>query len=281
MAVEIHPQASVAEGAELGDGVKIAAFAVIGPHAKLGPGTWVHQGAIVTGHTQVGRDCRIHPYAVIGGPPQDLSYRDEPTRVEIGDRCTFREYVTVNAGTVKGGGVTRVGNDNLLMACSHVAHDCQVGNNVVIANAVLLAGHVHVGDYVTFGGAAAVHHFGSVGRMAMVGGMTRVVQDVPPFMTVEGNPARVHTVNLIGCKRRGIDGERLEALREAYKLLWRGTANRTEVLSALEARGDLTPEVAELVAFMRRIEGGRYGRAGEAFRTTPVTPAVPVPAAKS
>ncbi len=189
MATEIHPTAVVHPEAELGVDVRVGPHTVIGPSVRIGDRNWIGPQVVIDGVTTIGSENRIIGQANIGGAPQDLSYEDEPTHLEVGDRNTIREFVTINRGTIKGGGSTRLGSDCLLMACSHVAHDCELGDRVVLANNVLLAGHVAVGHGAIINGAAAAHQFCTIGKYAYVGGLTRMIMDVPPFMIVEGHPA--------------------------------------------------------------------------------------------
>lgn len=265
----IHPTASIDPHAVLAGDVVVGPFAVVGEHVRLGSGCRIEAHAMVVGHTTLGSHNHVHPFAVIGGPPQDLSYRGEPTSLVIGDHNTFREYCTVNVGTVKGGGKTVVGHHNLLMANTHIAHDCHLGDNIVLANGVLLGGHVIVEGDVTFGGLAAVHHFVTIGTKSFIGGLTRIVQDAPPYMTVEGNPSKVRCVNTVGLKRRGASADAILELKEAHKLLYRAGLPRPQAIAALEQRTDLSPEVRHLIDFLRASAIGRQGRAREAFRTTP------------
>jgi len=204
MSTEIHPTAVVADGAEIGVDVRIGPHTVIGAQVQIGDRSSIGPQVVIDGVTTIGAENNILGQANVGGAPQDLSYQGEPTHLELGDRNTIREFVTINRGTLKGGGLTRIGDDCLLMACSHVAHDCELGNGVMMGNNVLLAGHVSVGDFAVINGAAAAHQFVTIGRNSYVGGLTRVIQDVPPFMILEGHPARVRKVNLIGLERSGI-----------------------------------------------------------------------------
>jgi UDP-N-acetylglucosamine acyltransferase len=215
--------------------------------------------------TTIGRDNRFLGQANIGGAPQDLSYEDEPTQLVLGDRNTVREFVTINRGTLKGGGVTRVGSGCLFMACSHVAHDCEIGDGVQLGNNVLLAGHVAVGPGAIVNGAAAAHQFVTIGRNAYVGGLTRVIQDVPPFMILEGHPARVRKVNVIGLERAGAPAEEVQALRQAFKLLFRNDGLRSQALARAER--DLSGDyVRELCRALRNTELGQKGRYRETLR---------------
>jgi len=220
---------------------------------------------VIDGATTIGRDNHILGQANVGGVPQDLSYENEETFVEIGDRNTIREFVTINRGTVKGGGVTKVGSDCLFMACSHVAHDCEIADQVILANNVLLAGHVAVGDSAIINGAAAAHQFVTIGRNSYVGGLTRIIFDVPPFMIVEGHPARVRKVNIIGLERSGVSRDEIQELRSAYRRLFRSAEPQNRVLSELEAT-DYGDSVGELIAALRRTERGAKGRYREVLR---------------
>jgi UDP-N-acetylglucosamine acyltransferase len=263
----IDSWARVHEGARLGDGVEVGPFAVIGPDVTIGDGCEIAAGAVIEGHTTIGRENRIHPHAVIGGAPQDLKYRGEPTTLEIGDRNVIREGVTMNVGTTGGGGITRIGSDGLVMAYAHVAHDCRVGDGVILGNNTLLAGHVVVQDGVILNGGAAVHHFTTLGRCAYIGGLSRLVQDVPPFLVVEGHPIRLGGVNVIGLRRRGFPEDRIEAIRAAYRRLFRGDAPRSRVTEELRSEwDDLVPEVREMVEFVEATARGSHGRALEAHR---------------
>jgi len=217
----IHATALVDAQAELAADVTVGPYAVIGPHVRIGEGSSIGAHCVVEGHTTIGRDNRIFQFASIGAAPQDMKYRGEPTRLEIGDRNTFREFVTVNTGTVQDGGVTRVGHDNWVMAYVHIAHDVQLGSRCVLANNATLAGHVHVGDWATIGGLSGVHQFVKIGAHAMIGFQAHVAQDVPPFVTADGHPLAARAVNLTGLKRRDFSPERQAAIRQMYKLLYR------------------------------------------------------------
>ncbi len=265
MTTQIHPTAVIAEGAELGVDVSVGPYSVIGPRVQIGDGSRIGPQVVIDGVTTIGRDNRILGQANVGGAPQDLSYEDEPTLLEIGDRNTIREFVTINRGTVKGGALTRVGSDCLLMACSHVAHDCDLGDRVMLGNNVLLAGHVAVGDGAIVNGAAAAHQFVSIGRNSYVGGLTRVIQDVPPFMILEGHPARIRKVNVIGLERGGIHGEEVQELRSAFRRLYRSGEPRNRVVGELEASNP-GPCVNELIEALKRTERGAKGRYRESLR---------------
>ena len=199
----IHPTALIDPDAELDASVQVGPYAVIGPHVRIGPGTQIGAHCVIEGHTRIGRDNRIFQFASIGAQPQDKKYAGEPTRLEIGDGNTIREFVTINTGTVQDAGVTRLGDDNWIMAYVHVAHDCQLGSHVILANAVQLAGHVHLGDWVFLGGLTGVHQFVRVGAHAMTAFQARLAQDLPPFVTAAGNPAEAQSINAEGLRRRG------------------------------------------------------------------------------
>ncbi|GIW70990.1 MAG: acyl-[acyl-carrier-protein]--UDP-N-acetylglucosamine O-acyltransferase [Planctomycetota bacterium] len=261
----IHPLAYVDPTAELAEGVEVGPFCYVGPGVRLGPRCRLLNHVSIHGPATIGADNVFFPFCSIGAEPQDLSYHGEPSRTEIGDRNVFREGVTVHRGTAKDALLTRIGNDGLFMACSHIAHDCVVEDHVIMANGVLLGGHVHVESYATFGGAAVVHHFTTIGRMAFVGGMTRVTRDVPPYMTVEGNPAKIWMVNKIGCQRRGLPPEAIAQLKEAHRLLFRSDSGLEEAARLLGGRQGLRPEVRYLLEFCRR-SGGLKGRAREQIR---------------
>jgi UDP-N-acetylglucosamine acyltransferase len=259
----IDPGARVAPEAQLGAGVRVGPFCVVGPQVRLGPGCVLESHVVIDGDTRVGRNNRFFPFSSIGLVPQDLKFHGEVSRVEIGDRNTFREGTTVHRGTEGGGRVTRIGSDGLFMAQAHVAHDCLVGDHVILANSAALSGHVEVQDHAILGGFAGVHQFCRVGTHSFMGGATVATQDVLPYSMTVGDRARLYGANLVGLRRRGFSKDAVAALREAFRLLTRrGT---TEALQELEARGPQTPEVATLVAFIRTAKRGvvlRPGRPG-------------------
>ena len=246
----IDPRAVVSPQARLAADVTVGPFSVIGPDVEIGPGTIVAPHVVINGPTRIGAGNRIFQFASIGDAPQDKKYQGEPTRLEIGDRNVFRESCTVNRGTTHDKGVTRIGNDNLFMAYSHVAHDCTIGNEVVFANCAALAGHVEIGDFVTLGGLTAVHQFVKIGAYAFSGGGTIVTRDVPPYVMVAGNPAEPHGVNAIGLKRRGFSEEQVRNVREAYRILYRSELKLTEAAEKLRALGEAQPEVRALAEFI-------------------------------
>jgi UDP-N-acetylglucosamine acyltransferase len=265
----ISKLAVVSPKAELAEDVEVGPFCTIGPDVCLGAGTVLHPGVTIVGRTCVGRRNTFYPHSTIGTPPQDITYRDEPTRVEIGDDNVFREGVTVHRGTTKDAGLTRIGNGCYLMACSHVAHDCHLEDQVIFGNNVLIGGHVHVQVGVNVNGGAAIHPFTTIGRLAYVGGLTRIVQDVPPFMIVEGHPSRVRGVNVIGMQRAGIPDEVAEAMGKAYRRIYRRGRPRGEVLNEMEKEGAWPDEVRFLCEFLRNSGSGRHGRYRESLRKKP------------
>jgi UDP-N-acetylglucosamine acyltransferase len=218
---QVHPTAIVDPAAELAGTVDVGPYAVIGAGVQVGDGTTIGPHVVLEGPMRLGRDNRVHAHAVLGGAPQDMKYRGEPTRLEIGDRNTIREFCTFNRGTVQDGGVTRLGDDNWVMAYVHMAHDVQVGNRCILANNATLAGHVHVGDWVIVGGLTGIHQFCHVGSHAMTGFQSHVSQDVPPYMMVSGNPLGVHGFNVEGLRRRGFSRERIGLVKQMHRLLYR------------------------------------------------------------
>lgn len=260
----VHPTAVVDPAATLADDVRVGPYAVIDGPVRIGPGCVIHAHAVLMGRTSLGQGNQVFPGAVLGAPPQDLKHGGEDTRLEIGDGNQFREHVTIHPGTRKGGGLTRIGSHGLFMVGSHVAHDCTLGDHVILANHVLLAGHIKVGDRAILNGAAACHHFTTVGRLAYVGGLTRITQDIHPFTIVEGHPARVRGANCVGMQRAGIEQAAIDAVEEAVKRVF--VAKREGARAALERlereHAD-QPLVLEFVASVRAAESGRQGRSGE------------------
>ena len=230
----IHPTAIVDPAAELAADVVVGPFAVIGAGVVIGGGTEVGAHAVVEGPTTIGRDNRIHAHAVLGGAPQDMKYRGEPTSLVVGDRNTIREFCTFNRGTAQDAGVTRVGDDNWIMAYVHLAHDVQLGSRCILANNATLAGHVHVGDWAIVGGLTGVHQFCHIGAHAMTGFQSHVSQDVPPFMTVSGNPLAVHGFNAEGLRRRGFSRDRLALVKQMHRLLYRDGLTLEAARAAIE-----------------------------------------------
>ena len=232
----IHPSSIVEEGAVIGAGVRIGPFCFVGSQVEIGAGTELKSHVVVNGITKIGCDNQIYQFASIGEANQDLKYAGEPTRVEIGSRNRIRESVSIHRGTVQGGGLTKVGSDNLLMINAHIAHDCIIGDRCILANNATLGGHVEIDDYAIIGGMTAIHQFCVIGAHVMVGGCSGVAQDVPPYVIAQGNHATPFGINIEGLKRRGFDKESLHAIRNAYKLLYRSGRTLDEV----------KPEIAEL-----------------------------------
>ena len=232
---QIHPTAIVDTAAELADGVVIGPYAVIGAGVRIGAGTTVGAHTTIEGPTNIGRDNRIFQFASLGAAPQDMKYRGEPTELHIGDRNTVREFCTFNRGTAQDVGITRIGNDNWIMAYVHVAHDVQLGSRTILANNATLAGHVHIGDWAIIGGLTGVHQFCHVGAHAMVGFQSRISQDVPPFMMIEGNPPEVRGFNAEGLRRRGFSRERIALVKQMHRLLYRDALSLERAREAIEA----------------------------------------------
>ena len=246
----IHPTAIVDPKAELDPGVTVGPFTLIGPHVKVGAGTTIASHCVIEGHTTIGRDNRIFQFSSLGAVPQDKKYAGEPTELVIGDRNVIREFCTFNLGVPGAGGVTRVGNDNWIMAYTHIAHDCRVDDHTTLANNTTLAGHVHLADWVTVGGLTGIHQFVSVGAHAMLGFQTAVSQDVPPFMLVDGNPMAVRGFNVIGLRRREFSAARIAAVKQMHKLLYREGRTLEDARQAIAALAQATPEAAGDVAMM-------------------------------
>jgi len=257
---KIHSTAIVHQRAELADDVVIGPYSVVEEFVRIGAGTIVDSHTVITGNTELGKNNHVYSYASIGTPPQDYSYRGEPTRLLIGDGNHIREFVTINTGTMKGGGITIVGNDNLLMACSHVAHDCAVGDRCTIANCALLAGHVKVEDGCVLSGHVAVHHFVTIGTLSMIGGLTGVGRDVPPYMMMLLEHREPRGVNVVGMQRNGYSAEDIRSVRDAFRKLYRSKLSQMNAIKEIEESGEVTEPVANLIAFMRRSAAGKLGR---------------------
>ncbi len=251
----IHPLAIVDPGAKLGKDVQIGAFSIIGAGVEIGSGTWIGPHVVINGSTRIGSDNRIYQFSSLGEAPQHLGYKGEPTWLEIGDRNIIREYCTLNRGSAGGGGVTRLGHDNFIMAYCHVAHDCQVGNRTIFANGTSLAGHVRVEDQVIFGGFTMIHQFCRVGAHAMTGISTVTFKDIPPYLLVAGNTAVPHGLNVRGLKRRNFSEQTIEALRQAYKLVYKSGLRLSEATEQL-AQMDANPEVRHFLDFIKHSERG-------------------------
>lgn len=265
----VHPTAVIAPGAELDPAVSVGPFCYVGSRVRIGAGTTLGPHTVVQGRTTIGERNQFIGSACIGGLPQDLKYAGEESALVIGDDNVVREFVTVNIGTAAGSWVTTIGNKNLIMACAHVAHDCQIEDETILSNNVLLAGHVRVESQAIVSGGTAVNHFVTIGTLAMVGGMSRIVKDVPPYMVVEGSPARVRGVNTVGLRRRGKSSDAIEQLRDAYRRCFADESPTILAIQEMEARGHLTPELLRLLSFLRDMERGYQGRYREALRRPP------------
>jgi UDP-N-acetylglucosamine acyltransferase len=262
----VHPTAVVEPGARLGPGVRVGPWCVISAGAVVGRDTVLDNGVTIMGEVVIGARNRIFPNCVIGGEPQDVSYRGTATRVEIGDDNVIREGVTINRASEKEDGVTSIGNANFLMACCHVAHDCRIGDHVIIANGTLLGGHVRVHSRASLSGAVAVHHWVTIGGWSFVAGLSRVLHDVPPFMLCEGSPARPRCINVVALRRGGFGREAIDAVTEAHRLLYRARVGLEPAREILRQQGMLGPEVDQLLEFLVLQQGGRHGRARERRR---------------
>ncbi|WP_456395234.1 acyl-ACP--UDP-N-acetylglucosamine O-acyltransferase [Desulfurobacterium sp.] len=255
MSVKIHKLAVVKKGAELDEDVEIGPFSYIGSEVRIGKGTVVKQGAVIDGRTIIGENCTIYS-ATIGVPPQDLKYKGEPSEVIIGNRTVIREYVTIHRGTEGGGMVTKVGNDCLIMAYSHVAHDCRLGNHVILANVATLAGHVEVDDYAIIGGMTGIHQFVRIGKHVMVGGASAVGRDVPPFTVAIGNRAKLEGINIIGLKRRGFSRETIRALTTAFEMLFKTDEPLKVSMEKVRDEFGNIPEIEEMLRFIEESKRG-------------------------
>ncbi|MGI9515690.1 MAG: acyl-ACP--UDP-N-acetylglucosamine O-acyltransferase, partial [Pirellulaceae bacterium] len=257
---QISKLAEVDSRAEIGENVKIGPFCVVGPEVTIGAGTELQNNVTLCGRVTIGEDNRISAGTVIGGEPQDLGYDGTPTEVIIGDRNIIRECVTINRATTKENLVTSMGDDNFLMACVHVAHDCKVGNNVKIANATLLGGHVHVFDHATISGNAGVHHFTRIGAYSFVSGIGRVIQDVPPYLLFEGNPSKPRCVNVVALKRNDFSSESIKKINLAFRLLYRSRVGLDNAREILRGKDYLCREINDLLNFIEYQQDGKHGR---------------------
>ncbi|MCH8210410.1 MAG: acyl-ACP--UDP-N-acetylglucosamine O-acyltransferase [Planctomycetes bacterium] len=265
---QIHPTAIVHPSAQIDDSVVIGPQSVIGPEVVIGPETVLHNHVTIQSLTTIGRDNHIYPFVVLGADPQDRKWRGERTTCEIGDGNCIREHVTIHRGTDNGGGVTRIGSDNLIMVAAHIAHDCQLGDHITIANQVMLAGHVRIEDGANAGGGAGIHHFVTIGTCAFVGGLARITRDVPPFMIVEGNPAEVRAINSIAMTRGGYSADHIEAVKDAFKRLFRDnhTAMAERIANVQQDYPDV-PAVTRLCESLMATADGVHGRALELTRS--------------
>lgn len=261
--MQIHPTAIVHPKAELGQDVLVGPYCVVGEHVKIGSGTRLVSHVYIEGWTEIGERCELYPYASIGTPPQHLQYRGEPTRVVIGHDTILREYVTVNRGTAFGGGSTTIGHHSFLMAYGHVAHDCHLGNHLIMANAASLAGHISIGDHAIIGGLVGIHQYVRIGAYVIVGGCSALGRDVPPFMRAAGGyRARLYGLNSIGLKRHGFSNERIGVLKRAYEVLFRSGHRMAEAIKLARDEFKESADVMELLAFMEASKRGICRSAG-------------------
>jgi UDP-N-acetylglucosamine acyltransferase len=251
----IHSSAIIHPKAQIGSGCEIGPYCVIGENVALGEGCKLHSHVVIDGHTKMGRENEIFPFASLGLKTQDLKWKGGVTRTEIGDANTFREYVTIHSATGDGE-VTRVGSHNTILAYCHIAHNCTLGDRIIMSNVATLAGHVTVEDHAVIGGLAAVHQFCRIGKMSMIGGCSKIVQDVPPFMIVDGNPGETRTINKVGMERHSVSEEAQNALRQAYKILFREGLTIPNALVKIESELPKLPEVLHLLNFVRTSERG-------------------------
>jgi len=254
---KIHPQAIVSPDAKIGKDVEVGAFAVVGAHVELGDGCVLYPHAVVYGPSKFGEKNVFHPFSVIGGDPQDYTFRGEPVELEAGDGNIFREHVTVSRGTTKGGGTTRIGNNNFFLSYSHVGHDCQIGSGTLFVNGATLAGHVSVQDFVTLGAFSPVHQFCRLGRYAYIGACTVITQDVLPFsMIVTERETRCFGPNVVGLERKGFTPERIQTLQKAFRLLTRSKKNTTQAVEEMRKTLASSPDVVEMIEFVEHAERG-------------------------
>jgi UDP-N-acetylglucosamine acyltransferase len=265
--VYVHPSASVHPKAQIDSGVRIGPFSVIGEKSTIHKGTRIDAHVCLSGIVEIGEDCHFSPYTVIGTEPQDVSYKGEETRVKIGDRNFFREFMTVHRATARGRGITTIGNDNYFMAYSHIAHDCLVGNNTIFLHQSTLGGHVTIEDYATMGAISGVHQFCRIGKYAFIGGFSTITQDVVPFAKVAGSrPVLFFGMNGIGLRRRGFSKERTHDIKEMFKILFYSNLNTTQALEQIQARFPQNPDQVELIQFIQSSKRGIIKKSAEQWQ---------------
>ncbi|MFP6657340.1 MAG: acyl-ACP--UDP-N-acetylglucosamine O-acyltransferase [Pirellulales bacterium] len=262
----ISNQAAIDPRAEIDDDVEIGPFCVVGPHVRIGRGTQLENNVTLMGDVTIGAFNHVYPGAVIGAEPQDVSYQGSPTKVKIGDYNIIREGVTINRATEKEKGVTSIGCHNYLMASCHVAHDCNLGDHIIIANSSLLGGHVCIEDYASLSGCVCVHHFATIGSYAFIGGLSRVIHDVPPFMLADGQPTRPRCINVVALKRNDFPSDVIAALAESHRLIYRAKVGLDHAREILRGNQQLVPQVNQLLAFVQTQQEGKHGRARERRR---------------
>ena len=266
MAISVADNVSIDSRAEIEDDVEIGPFCVIGPTVRIGRGTRLHNNVTLMGRVTIGQGNEIYPGAVIGGEPQDITYSGADTEVVLGDHNIVRECVTINRGSEKESGVTSIGDHCFLMACSHVAHDCLLGNHIIVTNNTLLGGHVHIEDHATLSGAVAVHHYARIGSYAFVAGVSAVRHDIPPYVLAEGYPARPRCINVVALKRNNFSPEVIACLAEAHRLLYRAKVGLDNAREILRGNGQLVPHVNHLLSFIQEQQEGHHGRGRERRR---------------
>lgn len=254
--MKIHPTAVVHPNAKLDQGVEIGPYSIIGENVKIGKNTIVGPHVVIDGWTEIGEENKIFQFASIGMVSQDLKYKGEVAYLKIGNKNTIREYVTMHIGTEGGGGLTKIGDNNLFMVGAHIAHDCIVGNGNILANLATLAGHIIIEDNAIVGGVVAIHQFCRIGQMAIIGGCSKIVQDVPPYMMADGNPLEIRGINLVGLKRRNITAEAIHNLKEAYRIIYRSNLNTSQAMEKLKNEFPESPEIKQIVTF---VEGSSRG----------------------
>jgi UDP-N-acetylglucosamine acyltransferase len=265
----IHPTAVIQSGAEIGEGVEIGPYSVIGKDVTIGKGTMVGPHVVIDGWTSIGHGCKIYQFASIGAPPQDITYKGEKTEVIIGDNNVIREFVTIHRATTKADKKTIIGNNNIFLAYVHIAHDCKIGNNVIMANAATLAGHVAIEDYAYIGGLVAIHQFARVGAYAIIGGASAVTHDIPPYVMAVGNRAKLYGLNKVGLRRQGFSREDMESLKKAYNILFRSSLTLKDAVVKLEDEARHSTRLAHLIEFIKASkrgitrEKGRRAESGE------------------
>ncbi len=253
---DVHKTAIVSPSAKIGKDVKIGPYTKIGDNVEIGEGTFVGPHVVIEGWTRIGKNNEIYHGATIGEDPQDLKYKGEKTHLFIGDNNIIRENVTIHRGTEEGGGETRIGSNNFIMAYCHVAHDCQLGNNIVMSNAANLAGHVTVEDNAVIAGLTGVHQFVRIGKVAMVGAHSKVVKDVPPYILVDGHPARVNGINVIGLRRNGVKPVLRKEIKRAYKILYRSNLKFSDAVEKMDQELDASEEIEHFLRFLRNVQRG-------------------------
>lgn len=260
----IHPTACVDPKAEIEAGVFIGPYCVVEEGVRIRRGTKLEAHVVIKGLTEIGSDCLFSPYSVIGTEPQDITYKDEPTQVIIGDRNIFREFITIHRGTVKGGGITRIGNDNYFMAYTHIAHDCQIGNKTIFINGATLGGHVEVDDYATMGAFTGVHQFCRIGKYAFIGGFSVITQDVLPFCRFAGmRPAKFYGVNVIGLRRQGFSAERIQQIKEMIKIIYFSNLNTSQAVEKIREAIEPGPDREEMLNFIASSKRGIIKKVAE------------------